>query len=190
MATLRWGGFSCFRAQASENVTHELYSSDSVIVAHKLSCSTACEISQTRDQTRVPCFGRWILIPCTIRDVLLLLFLCKLSQSLIYSLSYLILFLETRPGKPSVEQLSIILTPTMSGPYTSVFTHQCGRLVICRRDCPPIWGYKLLKDKDYFIPILYCLQYMEDTLYFLANRINEWTNKWRIFDVEIIFLLN
>lgn len=157
VATLHWGGLSCFRAQASENVTHELYRSDSVIVVHKLSCSTACEISQTRDQTHVPCFGRWILIPCTIREVLLL-FLCKLSQSPVYSLSDLILFLETRPGKPSWEQLSIILTPIMSCSYTSVFTHQCGHLVICRRDCPPLWGYKLLKDRVYFIPILYPLQ--------------------------------
>ena len=159
-------------------MTHELYSSDSVTVAHRLSCSTACEISQTRDQTCIPCFGKWILIPCIITEVLLLLFLCKLSQSPIYSLSDLILFLETRPGKPSWEQLSVILTPIMSCPYTSVLTHQRGHPVICRHDSPPLWGYKLHKDKDYFIPILCPLQCPIHGRYCLfLVELNKWINK-------------
>ena len=33
----------------------------SVVVAHGLSCSAHVDSSQTRDQTRVPCIGRWIL---------------------------------------------------------------------------------------------------------------------------------
>lgn len=153
-----WGGLSCF----SEHRLQKMWPQWALQL--RLSDCGACLVapqhvkSPDQDQTHVPCFGRWILIPCTIREVLLL-FLCKLSQSPIYSLSDLILFLETRPGKPSWEQLSIILTPIMSCPYTSVFTHQCGHLVICRCDFnSPLWGYKLLKDRVYFIPILYPLQ--------------------------------
>ena len=42
----------------------------SAVVAHGLSCSMGhAESSQTRDGTRVPCIGRWILIHYTTREV-------------------------------------------------------------------------------------------------------------------------
>ena len=41
----------------------------SVVVAHGLRCSTLVGSSWTRDGTRVPCTGRWILIHCTSREV-------------------------------------------------------------------------------------------------------------------------
>ena len=41
----------------------------SVVVAHGLSCSTACGIFRTRAQTCVPCIGRWILNHCATREV-------------------------------------------------------------------------------------------------------------------------
>ena len=39
----------------------------SVVVAHRLSCSVACGIFQTRARTRVPCIGRQILNHCATR---------------------------------------------------------------------------------------------------------------------------
>ena len=46
----------------------------SVVVVHGLSCLAVCEVSflvsfQARDQTCVPCVGRWILNHWTIREV-------------------------------------------------------------------------------------------------------------------------
>ena len=41
----------------------------SVVSVHRLRCSVACGIPQTRDQTCVPCIGRWILNHCTSREV-------------------------------------------------------------------------------------------------------------------------
>ena len=41
----------------------------SSFVAHGLSCSVACRISWTRDQVRVPCIDRQILIYCITREV-------------------------------------------------------------------------------------------------------------------------
>ena len=46
----------------------------SVVVVHGLSCLAVCEVSflvsfQARDQTCVPCIGRWILNHWTIREV-------------------------------------------------------------------------------------------------------------------------
>ena len=40
----------------------------SVVVAHGLSCSIACRISQPRDWTHVRCIGRWILNHWTTRE--------------------------------------------------------------------------------------------------------------------------
>ena len=43
-------------------------------MAHGISSSSvACGSSQTRDQTRVPCIGRQILIHCTTRKVQIIL---------------------------------------------------------------------------------------------------------------------
>ena len=57
-------------AVASPVAERGLSSSPSVVVAHELHCSTAaCGILLTRDQTRVPCIGRWILSHCITREV-------------------------------------------------------------------------------------------------------------------------
>ena len=43
-----------------------LWSTGSIALVHKLSCSSACcsmESFRTRDGTSVPCIGRWILYP-------------------------------------------------------------------------------------------------------------------------------
>ena len=60
-------------------VARGLQSAGSVVVVHGLSCSTACGIFQTRNQTRVPCIGRRILNHCATREVrgMLLLMLIK-----------------------------------------------------------------------------------------------------------------
>ena len=42
----------------------------SVVVAHGLTCPTACGISSTRDQTPVPCIARWILNQWTTGEAL------------------------------------------------------------------------------------------------------------------------
>ena len=42
----------------------------SLLAEHRLSCSVACGIFQTRDRTCVPCIGRQILIHCTTSKVL------------------------------------------------------------------------------------------------------------------------
>ena len=47
--------------QASTVVVLGLSSTGSVVMVHGLSCSMACGIFQTRDQTHVSCTGRWIL---------------------------------------------------------------------------------------------------------------------------------
>ena len=57
--------FSCCRVTGLSGL-------GSVVVAHRLSCSTACEIFWTRDRTHFPCVGRWILYHWTTREVLLL----------------------------------------------------------------------------------------------------------------------
>ena len=41
----------------------------SVVVAHGISCLTACQSSWTRDQTHVPCIGRWTFNHRTTREV-------------------------------------------------------------------------------------------------------------------------
>ena len=41
----------------------------SVVGVHRLRCSVACGIPQTRDQSCVPCIGRWILNHCMSREV-------------------------------------------------------------------------------------------------------------------------
>ena len=41
----------------------------SVVMAHRVSCSAACRIFLTRDQTPVPCAGRQIPTHCTTREV-------------------------------------------------------------------------------------------------------------------------
>ena len=50
-------------------VARRLQRAGSVVVAHGLSCSVACGISQTRARTRVPCVGRRILNHCVTREV-------------------------------------------------------------------------------------------------------------------------
>ena len=42
----------------------------SVVGAHRLSCSTACEIFPDQGLNLCPCAGRWIPIHCTTREVL------------------------------------------------------------------------------------------------------------------------
>ena len=55
---------------ASLAVEHPLHGAHaSVVGVHRLHCSVACGIPQTRDQTCVPCIGRWILNHCTSREV-------------------------------------------------------------------------------------------------------------------------
>ena len=46
-----------------------LRSTGSAVVAPRLSCSEACGIYPDRDQTHVPCIGRWILLHWTTREV-------------------------------------------------------------------------------------------------------------------------
>ena len=83
------GGFSCCRAQALgaqasvAAVMHGLSSLGSVAVAHRLSCSAACGIFQTRDWAHVRCTGRPILIHGTIREVprFIILFPSKFMRS-------------------------------------------------------------------------------------------------------------
>lgn len=99
VATLHWVVCLASEHRLPENVTHELYSSDSVIVVHKLSCSWMWNLPD-QGSNSCPLLCGVNSYPLYHQEVLLL-FLCKLSQSPIYSLSDLILFLETRPGKPS-----------------------------------------------------------------------------------------
>ena len=81
------GGFSCFRAQArgawaSVAVAGGLRSYASRALEHWLSSCGVwaliaprhAESSWTRDQTHVPCTGRWTVIHCTTREFPLLLF--------------------------------------------------------------------------------------------------------------------
>ena len=58
------GGFSCCR-------TRSLECTGSVVVAHGLSCSTACGILPDQARTCVPCIGRRILNHCATREALL-----------------------------------------------------------------------------------------------------------------------
>ena len=46
-----------------------MWSTDSVVAAHGLSCSMSCGSSQTRDRIHVPCIGRQMLNPWTTRSV-------------------------------------------------------------------------------------------------------------------------
>ena len=64
---LQWAGFSLWwllllRSMGSRCV-------GSVVVAHGLSCSTACGIFPDRARTHVPCIGRQILNHCATREV-------------------------------------------------------------------------------------------------------------------------
>ena len=55
---------------ASLAVEHPLQGAHaSVVGVHRLRCSVACGIPQTRDQSCVPCIGRWILNHCMSREV-------------------------------------------------------------------------------------------------------------------------
>ena len=48
----------------------QLQRTGSVVVAHELSFSMACEVFLDRDRTYVRCIGSWILIHCVTREVL------------------------------------------------------------------------------------------------------------------------
>ena len=63
------GGFSC-GAWALGLQASELQLVGSVIVAQGLVALGHVGSFRTRDQTRVPCIGSWILIHCAIREVL------------------------------------------------------------------------------------------------------------------------
>ena len=54
---------------ASLVAVHRRYSSDSVIVVHRLKCPAACGIFLTRDGTCVLCVGRQIRSHWTTREV-------------------------------------------------------------------------------------------------------------------------
>ena len=54
---------------ASLVAVHRCYSSDSVIVIHRLKCPAACGIFLTRDGTCVPCIERQIRNHWTTREV-------------------------------------------------------------------------------------------------------------------------
>ena len=56
-----YGGFSCCGAKALGLRTQQLLRVGSVVVAPGLSCSAACGIFPTKNQTHVPRIGRWIL---------------------------------------------------------------------------------------------------------------------------------
>ena len=62
----------------------QLQHAGSAVVAHGLSCTTACRSSCTRDRTRVSCTGRQILNHCATREVPLHLFRCSLILSVIF----------------------------------------------------------------------------------------------------------
>ena len=47
-----------------------LYSLDSEVVVHRLSCSVTCASSQTQNQTHIPCIGRQIFNPQTREPVI------------------------------------------------------------------------------------------------------------------------
>ena len=47
----------------------------SAVVAHRLSCSLACRILQTRDRTLVLCIDRWILYHWATREAPILIFI-------------------------------------------------------------------------------------------------------------------
>ena len=77
--------------QASAVVVLGLSSTGSVVMVRGLSCSMACGIFQTRDQTHVSCTGRWILYHRATREALFFLIfifwlcwvflaVCSLSQ--------------------------------------------------------------------------------------------------------------
>ena len=60
--------------QASVVAVPRLERAGSVVLAHGFSCSAARGIFPARDRTRVFCIGRQILIHCTTRAVLQVLF--------------------------------------------------------------------------------------------------------------------
>ena len=62
-----------------------LWSTDSVAVVHRLNCSKACGIFQTRDGTHVSCIGRQILIHLATRKVLIPPFFSAFLSSCILS---------------------------------------------------------------------------------------------------------
>ena len=75
-------GFSCCGARAlgtraSVVVARGLQGTGSVVVAHGLSCSTACGTFPDQGSNHVPCIGRRILNHCATREALLFTFVLK-----------------------------------------------------------------------------------------------------------------
>ena len=63
-----WDVFCCGSGvQASVVVASRLQSTGSIPVVQRLSCPAACGIFPDKNQTRVSCFGRWILYHWAIR---------------------------------------------------------------------------------------------------------------------------
>ena len=67
-------GFSCCGARS-------LGTQASVVVVHRLSCSTVCGIFPDQGSNPCPCFGRWILNHWTTREVPLHVYLYSLGYS-------------------------------------------------------------------------------------------------------------
>ena len=84
----------------------QLQQEGSVAVAFKLSCSAEQGISQIRDQTYVPCIGRWILIHCTTKGV----------PSLLLDGSY-----QEFPGGPLVRTQCLTNQPKREGEKRNIY---------------------------------------------------------------------
>ena len=68
-------GFSCWGAWSQE-LPASVAATHRPAIAQGLGCPTAAESSLTRDQTRVPCTGRWIRIHRTTKEVFICVFKC------------------------------------------------------------------------------------------------------------------
>ena len=63
-----WHTGSVVSARGLRGLSSQAPSSGSVVGLHGLTCSAARGIYVTRDQTHVPCIGRWVLHHCTTRE--------------------------------------------------------------------------------------------------------------------------
>ena len=147
-----------------------LWGTGSIVVAHGLTCSMACESSQTRDQTRVSCTGRKILYHWATRDSsgltcdlcnscllhIELLACCSSSCHLVHSLSY-----EVSP-KSYIKMIHVLVEKDpclihLWNPLLLTESVTCGGRCLVSILCTELWKPMLQHLLGWLINHVHCL---------------------------------
>ena len=120
-----WGYFSLWCMDFSLWWLLLLWSTGSVVVVCRLSCSMACRIFPDQGSTCVPSIGRWILIHCTTKQALLFN-IGQINKVLLYSTGNYIQYLMIKHNGKEYEAIYV----TESFCYKQKLTQHCKSTIL------------------------------------------------------------